>query len=77
MVLSQDGKIAVASSLVVFTLASILFFIVGFLCRHFCPKTSKTTNQTIPIYDNVQPKQYERELKLNANIAYGPVRTCH
>ena len=30
--LSQDGKIAVGSSVTVFGVASLLFFIVGFLC---------------------------------------------
>jgi hypothetical protein len=41
--LSRDGKIAVASSVTVFTVASILFFIVGFLCGHFCQKKRKSS----------------------------------
>jgi hypothetical protein len=40
--LSQDGEIAVASSVTVFTVASISFFIVGFLCGHFCQKKRKS-----------------------------------
>jgi hypothetical protein len=41
--LSRDGEIAVASSVTVFTVASILFFIVGFLCGHFCLKKRKSS----------------------------------
>jgi hypothetical protein len=41
--LSRDGEIAVASSVTVFTVASILFFIVGFLCGHFCQKKRKSS----------------------------------
>ena len=40
--LSPDGKIAVASSVTVFAVASIVFFIVGFLCGHFCQKKRKS-----------------------------------
>ena len=48
--LRQDGKIAVASSVTVFTVALILFFIVGFLCGHFCQKKKKssTTSAAVP-----------------------------
>ena len=35
--LIDDGKIAVASS-VTFIIGSSMFFIIGFLCRHFCQK---------------------------------------
>jgi hypothetical protein len=41
--LSRDGEIAVASSVTVFTVASISFFIVGFLCGHFCQKKRKSS----------------------------------
>ena len=51
--MSQDGEIAVASSVTVFTVASILFFIVGFLCGHFCQKKRKSSTtaaagETVP-----------------------------
>ena len=62
-----------ASSVTVFAVASILFFTSGFLCGHFRQKKRNPTNQTIPLYDTVQPKQYEQELELKANVAYGPV----
>ena len=35
--LTDDGKIAVVSS-VTFIAGSSMFFIIGFLCRHFCQK---------------------------------------
>ena len=70
--LSQDGKITAASSVTVFVVASVLFFTVGFLCGHFRQKM-KANNQTIPLYDTVHPKQYEQELQMKENVAYGPV----
>jgi hypothetical protein len=72
--LSRDGEIAVASSVTVFTVASILFFIVGFLCGHFCQKKRKSSiaaGETIhtagnagqqtqtPYYDDVVLQQHE------------------
>ena len=77
--LSRDGRIAVASSLITAAVMSLLFFTIGFLCRHFCRKerkmagtVSSPVGQTqIPYYDNVVLKQ---ELELKANVAYGPVR---
>ena len=78
--LSQEGKIAVASSVTVFTVASILIFTVGFLCGHFCHKKRKTAAETvppageqtqIPYCDDVVLKQ---ELELKTNVAYGPIR---
>ena len=71
--LSQEGKAAVASSVTVFVVTSILLFTIGLLCGHFCQKKRKTTDQTIPLYDNVQPKHYEQELELKENMAYGHV----
>ena len=82
-VLSRDGKIAVASSVTVFVVASILFFIIGFLCGHFCQKNRKPSTaaaetvppsggQTqIPYYDDVVLQQ---ELELKANVAYAPIQ---
>ena len=51
--LNGDGEIAVASSVTVFTVASTLFFIVGFLCGHFCQKKRKSSTtaaagETVP-----------------------------
>ena len=68
-----------ASSVTGFTMASILFFITGFLCGHFCPKKRKRTDinpgQTrMPYYDDVVLQRSEQELELKENVAYGPVR---
>ena len=50
--LSRDGKIAVASSVTIFVVTAILFFIVGFLCGHFCQKKRKLASaaagETLP-----------------------------
>ena len=69
--LSQDGKIAVASSVTVFSVASILFFIVGFLCGYFCQKKRKPVTETFPPaggqtqipYSNLMMKQQRSSRK--------------
>ena len=65
------------SSVTVFAITSILFFILGFLFRHFCQKGRKTvvaaspTEQPpIPYYDDVVLKQQEQALELKDNVAY-------
>ena len=80
--LSRDGKIAVASSVTVFVVASVLFFTIGLLCGHLCQKKRKPSTaaaetvppsggQTqIPYYDDVVLQQ---EVELEANIAYTPM----
>ena len=87
--MSRDGKIAVASSVTVFTVASILFFIVGFLCGHFCQRKRKSsttaaagetappggTGGQTPYYDDVVIQQSDQELELKENVAYGPIRS--
>ena len=69
-----------ASSITVFVVTSILFFIVGFLCGHFCQKERKMADEIVPqcaktqgtcIYDVVQKQ--EQELELEENVAYGQV----
>ena len=76
--MNQDGKIAVASSITVFVVISISFFIVGFLSGRFCCKERKTAGMAsptewpqIPYYDDVVLKQQEEQaLELKENIAY-------
>ena len=78
-ILSGDGKIALASS-IVFTMTSVVFFIIGFLCRHWCPRreakrTEINASENLalgPLYDDVLPKSEVLELK--ENIAYGPIQ---
>ena len=72
-----------ASSVTVFVVASSLFFIIGFLCGHFCQKKRKQSTaaaetvppsggQTqIPYYDDVVLQPREQELELKENVAYG------
>ena len=74
----EDGKVTVASSVSTFITTSIVFFIYGYLCQHYCQKQTQTapipvTNRT-PVYKNVIPEQNkEQDLELNENIAYGPI----
>ena len=81
--LSNDGKIAGASSVAVFIMTSILCFTTGFLCRHFChnikrEKENVTQSEDIihgaPYYDDVVLKQLEQELELKENVAYDSVQ---
>ena len=76
--LSRDGKIAVASSVTVFVVTSILFFIIGFLCGRFGLKEKKKvdvasqpeeTQPQIPYYDNID----QFDIKPKINVAYGQV----
>ena len=84
--LTEDGKIAVASS-VTFVGGSSMFFIIGFLCGHFCrkerpnsqtstgPRTASQSDQgNTPYYDDVVIQQSHQELELKENVAYGPIR---
>ena len=79
-VLCQDGKIAVASSVTVFAVTIILFFVIDFLCEQLYQKKRKGAAWTvppaggqtqIPYYDDVVLKQ---ELDLKENVAYGPIK---
>ena len=71
---SRDGNVAIASSVSVFVVTSILFFITGFLCRHFYQTTDRSNNNKpeiraecacesenrplSPLYDNVLLNQH-------------------
>ena len=74
-----------ASSVITFTMASIMFFFIGFLCGRFCQKKKKKRaaetvplagGQTqIPYYDDVVLQQTEQELELKVeNVAYFSVQ---
>ena len=81
--LTDDGKIAVASSVTAFVVGSFLFFSAGFLCGHYCQKEKKAmvpaasqcekTTHGTPYYDDVVLNQ-QQELELKENVAYAPVR---
>ena len=71
--LSQDGIIAVTSSVFVLTISSAAFFIFGY----FCGRCRKVQEQSLsspltrtPIYEDVLPQHHTQELELKANIAY-------
>ena len=71
-----------ASSVTVFAVTSILFFIAGFLSGHLCRKKRKRdvtvpSSQEIqtPYYDDIVLKQHiEQGLELKDNVAYAPVQ---
>ena len=73
--MSQGGKIAVASSISVFIVTSILFSIFGYLCGLYRQK-KKILKQKSPslansiIYEDILPKENEPTLELKSNIAY-------
>ena len=78
--LTNDIKIAVASSVTAFIIGSVLFFIIGFLCGHFCRKENKVPAETVNQYEKAQGTPYyndvvlKQELELRENIAYVPVQ---
>ena len=68
--LNQAGRIAVASLITVLVVASVLLFIIGYLCG-LCHRKKKTETSESPLYDNVQPQQnIESDLELKDNVAY-------
>ena len=76
--LSEDGKIAVASSLITFAITSIVFFFLGYFCHHYRQNQKQILptpmDITTPVYENVLPTQDpERDMELKENIAYGPL----
>ena len=65
-----------ASSVTVFVVASILFFIIGFLCGYFCRKERKTADheKQSPYSDDVLKQcEQDQELELKETAAYDPL----
>ena len=81
--LSEDGRIAVASSLITFIVSSVLFFTFGYFCHHCQQKPKQASSipnpvrSTVPVYENVTLEQdtAEQDLELKENVAYGPLTT--
>ena len=79
--LSHDGvTIAVASSVTVLVVNSVVFFIIGCSCGHFCGNRKQelapvTVMSTMPVYDDISPRTNNEQevLELKANLAYGPL----
>ena len=74
--------IAVASSIASFAVGSLVFFVVGYLCRCLQQRHKQLAepthvpplvNNVAPVYDDIIPKPHEQELELKSNIAYGPL----
>ena len=78
--LSQEGIIAVASSVIFTSFFSTIFFLIGCVCGHFHQKQKKTLESDAPTlavtshYGNLQPQFNEQELELKENVAYSPVQ---
>ena len=80
---------AVISSIIVFILTSILFFLIGYASGWFCHKyktywsDKSTHSQAAPVYEDLQPSTSipgDREkatFELKENIAYGPIQSTH
>ena len=82
--LSEEGRIAVASSLITFIVSSVIFFAFGYFCHHCQLKTKQTSSipdpirSTVPEYENVTLEQdTEQDLELKENVAYGPLTTSN
>ena len=73
-------KIAVASSVTMFVVTSIMFFTVGFLCGHFCQNKRKTAagnishKKTLGTPYVVVLQQHQQEFELKEKVAYGPIQ---
>ena len=67
---------AVASSVTVFILSSVFFFVIGYVCGWFCQKRKQSVSKTslvTPVYEDVLTKTVEHDLELKKNVAYGPI----
>ena len=77
VMLSRDGKIAVASSIIAFAVASIAFFFIGFLSGNYYQKKKRTLSNSrpqIPYYDDVVLQEAKPEFELKENVAYAPAQ---
>ena len=75
--LSRDEKIAVASSIIAFALASVVFFFIGFLSGNYYQKKKRTPSNSrpqIPYYDDVVLQEPKPEFELKENVAYAPAQ---
>ena len=76
VMLSRDGKIAVASalsSIIAFAVVSIAFFFIGFLSGNYYQKKKRTPSNSrpqIPYYDDVVLQEPKPEFELRENVAY-------
>ena len=67
--LNETEKIVVAS-VIVFVITSNLFFLIGFLCGHFCTKQNpvSTAPSTVdPQEDDPEPRRPEEKVELQIN----------
>ena len=71
--------IAIASSISLFIVTSVLFSVFGYLCGVYCQKQQQNSPSSAnkptpgPAYEDVLPKDYEHKLELQSNIAYAPI----
>ena len=74
-----DIKIAVVSSVSVFAITSLSFFVVGFLCGHFCQIKKEAScactayEHENTSYNHSNETQCHNELELKENVAYAQV----
>ena len=74
--LNETEKIVVAS-VIVFVITSNLFFLIGFLCGHFCRKQnpmSTAPSAVDPQEDDPQLRRHEEKVELQTNVAYDSVQ---
>ena len=75
--------VTVSLSLVVFTLSSLLFFILGLYCCQFSNKLRRRNSEAViqtqsnfhnTIYEDIPPdfRELDQDLELQQNMAYGP-----
>ena len=81
--LNEYVQIIVASNITVCLLCSILFFIIGLICQHYCycskhkqPVVQHTTappqaREASPLYQEIQQNQ---AVDIQVNLAYIPVQ---
>ena len=77
--MSEGRKIPIGSLIRVFILPSSLLFISGCFCYRYHQKLGQQSLSSAirpaPLYEDVLPKDHERNLELKKNIAYASIST--
>ena len=74
--MSQNGIIAATSSVLVFVISSIMFFMIGYFCgyRHKVQERNlsspETRNPAAIVYEDVLPQHNTKNFDLKPNVAY-------
>ena len=62
--------------MITFAISSVMFFIFGYLCRHYRQKPGQSSTPA-PLYEDILQQNTRQDMELQENIAYGPIATIN